>query len=392
MKSLPGAADVGERLQQTALRDFGSLPEGLDAAGTTYKQTLSPSGAPVPSLLRYALTLTGLQAHGPDEKVAWWVRFAYRGERCLLAHQKSGLRLYLTTERSEEEAAATQGQIVKQLRSAVRSVERLILDAAPQLLGSGHATVINQHTSLRRAYDYFRERAVSPAVVEDEVTIIDAQPPFLLAGTSFKSGKVQMALNAFHDMVAAISAYLSLLEHDLVLALPFCGFDPAVDDLTGLIGARWGEKFDRVLGKDDEAARYRRRLFEVVERWRNPYSHGGFEKGHGANDLPPHARGRRGGARRAHASAQSPMFSFLSAGETDIAEVFALFDGLDAWLEVRLPEATLWTCSDLDARFDEDFRRLVALAREEDDFPGPRGVLRAPAGHDREHGLLTTPP
>jgi hypothetical protein len=183
MESLPGAADVGERLQQTALRDFGSLPEDFESAGKTYKQTLGPSDAPVPSLLRYALTLTGLQAHGPDEKVAWWIGFAYRGERCLLAHQKFGLRLYLTTERSEEEAAATQGQIVKQLRSAVRSVERLILDAAPQLLGSGHATVINQHTSLRRAYDYFRERAVNPAVVEDEKDHRGAAP--LPAGRDF---------------------------------------------------------------------------------------------------------------------------------------------------------------------------------------------------------------
>ena len=45
-------------------------------------------------------------------------------------------------------------------------------------------------------------------------------------GYSFKSGKIQMQLNAFHDMVAAITAYLSLLEHELVLALAFIDFDP----------------------------------------------------------------------------------------------------------------------------------------------------------------------
>lgn len=370
VESFPGAAAAGERLQRTALRDFDSLPDDFESAGKTYRHTLSLRDAPVPALLRYALTLTGLQAHGPGEKVAWWITFAYRGERCSLAHQKFGLRLYLTTERSEEEAAKTHGQIVKQLRSAVRSVERLILDAAPRLLGSGHATVINQHASLRRAYDYFRERAVNPAAVEDEVRTIAAQPPFLLAGNSFKSGKVQMGLNAFHDMVAAITAYLSLLEHDLVLALPFCGFDPSVDDLTGLIGARWGEKFDRVLGKDEQAAKYRQRLFDVVERWRNPYSHGGFEKGHGATiylHTPEVGSAVPVGLTRVR---ESPMFSFLPAGETDIAEVFALFDEIDAWLGTRLPEATVWTRSSLDARFDAEFRRLVALAREEDDFAG----------------------
>lgn len=87
---------------------------------------------------------------------------------------------------------------------------------------------------------------------------------------------------AFHDSVAAITAYLSLLEHQLVLALPFKNFDPTKDDVTEVISSRWGEKFDRVLGKEGKAARYRQRLIAVVERWRNPYSHGGFEKGHGA--------------------------------------------------------------------------------------------------------------
>ena len=38
-----------------------------------------------------------------------------------------------------------------------------------------------------------------------------------------------MELNAFHDLVAAITAYLSLLEHDLVLALAFSGFDPSTE-------------------------------------------------------------------------------------------------------------------------------------------------------------------
>jgi hypothetical protein len=56
----------------------------------------------------------------------------------------------------------------------------------------------------------------------------------------FKSGKSRMQMNAFHDMIAAISAYISLLEHDLVLALAFSGFDPAKDDLTSMIGSRWG--------------------------------------------------------------------------------------------------------------------------------------------------------
>lgn len=102
-------------------------------------------------------------------------------------------------------------QIVKQLGASMRTVERLILDAAPDLLGKGNATVVNQHSSLSRAYEYFQDRAIDPEFIADEHT----QPTH---GFTITIGKTQMDLNAFHDMVAAISAYLRLLEHDLVLA------------------------------------------------------------------------------------------------------------------------------------------------------------------------------
>ena len=371
MDTLPGEAEAGERLKQTALRGFGPIPEDHEPRGPSYKLTLSQDDAPVPSLLKYALTLIGLRADGPAEKVAWWVNFSYRGEWCVLAHEKFGVRLYLHTQRPEKEARKSEVQIIKKLRSAMRTVERLILDAAPELLGKGNATVVNQQPSLRRAYEYFRERAVDPIFIEDErITYEPLEDALIQKGYSFKSGKVQMQLNAFHDMVAAITAYLSLLEHELVLALAFSDFDPAKDDLTTVIGSRWGEKFDRMLGKEGDAARYRQRVVGVVERWRNPYSHGGFEKGHGAT-IYLHTPGVNAavpvGLTRVR---DSPLFSFIPATETHITEVFELFDEIDAWLECELPEAMRWIKSGLNVRFDESFRSLLVQACEEDDFAG----------------------
>jgi hypothetical protein len=371
VNSLPGEAEAGERLKQTALRDFGRLPEDDDErGGTSYRLTLSPYDAPVPVLLKYALTLIGMKAYGPSEKVAWWVNFTYRGEWCELAHQKFGLRLYLRTEAPEEEARATVAQIAKQLRSSIRPVEKLILDAAPELLGKGNATVVNQHRSLRRAYEYFRERAVEPVVIEDEMTVHEPSDGMISSVTTFTSGKIQMQMNAFHDMVAAVSAYISLLEHNLVLALAFTGFDPAKDDLTSMIGSRWGDKFDRLLGKDGDSGRYRQSLTDVVERWRNPYSHGGFEKGHGAT-IYLHTPGVGAAVPVGLTGVRSsPLFSLLPASETDITEVFDLFDEIDSWLESELPGAMRWIDSGLNVRFDEDFRSRLAEAREEDDFDG----------------------
>lgn len=90
----------------------------------------------------------------------------------------------------------------------------------------------------------FRGRALDPAFVEDEYETCEIEGG---RASRSKSGRLEMTMNAFRDMMVAISAHISLLEHDLVLALAFTDFDPAQDDLTNVIGDRWGDKFERVL-------------------------------------------------------------------------------------------------------------------------------------------------
>lgn len=371
METLPGEAAAAQRLKTTSLRNFDIPPpagrEDERFRVPTYKYTVTD--APVPSLYKYALLLIGCSAHGPAEKIPWWVPFTYNGEWCQLALQKFGLRIYLHTDRGPEQAQATQVEIARKLQSSMRTVEKVVKAAAPDLLSSGEATVRNQHTSLQRAYQYFRGRAEKPEHIDDEHTVLGPDPEgYTLGGWSVKSGQLQMDLNSFHDMIAAINAYLSLLEHDLVLALAFCDFDPQVDNLTEFIGARWGQKWDRVLGKDGEAGTYWQQLLEVVERWRNPYSHGGFEKGHGAT-IWLHTPGVDAALPIGLTKVRdSPVFSFSPGSESTIAEVFALFDRIDQWKATQLPEATAWIDSSLDVRYDEAFRSLLALARAEEDF------------------------
>ncbi|MDV7357693.1 hypothetical protein R4282_32385 [Rhodococcus oxybenzonivorans] len=321
----------------------------------------------MPPLLRSALELIGLKAYGPAEKIAWWVDFTFRGEQCQIAHQKFGVRIYLTTDSPEESAQDLLTQISKKLRSAVKTVEKVILEAAPGLLGRGDATVINQHLSLERAYQYFRERALAPIMIPDEHSE-HRSPEGELISSSFASGRRRMQINAFHDMVAAITAYLSLLEHDLVLALAFTGFNPDIDDLTDVIGSRWGDKYDRVVGKGEEAAQYRARLTAAVERWRNPYSHGGFEKGHGAT-IYLHTPGVGAVPVGLTGTRNSPLFSLFPASEDDVADVFTLFDELDAWLNSKMTEAFMWIRSGLAVRFDKEFRSEVEEAQREGWFP-----------------------
>ncbi|HET6294439.1 MAG TPA: hypothetical protein VFG33_13735 [Kribbella sp.] len=362
MEELPGAGRAGELLKTRALRDFGPWQQSDKEipAVSGRRLALPPDQVPVPLLLKYALELIGLEAYGPAEKVAWWIEFAYKGDLCQLSHEKFGVRLALWSHAPEEVANRTLNQIAGKLRSATRTVEHLIADAAPEILGHGAATVVNQHHSLQRAYQYFRDRALSPDVIESEQTTWDLEGGG--TGTSFIDGPGRMRMNAFHDLVAALTAYLSLLEHDLVLALAFTDFDPEEDNLTKIIGDRWSEKFARVLGNQGEAAQLRQRLAEVVERWRNPYSHGGNDKRHGAS-IYLHAAGIGAVPVGLTKIRDSPLFTFVPADETDVDSVFALLDEIDTWIDAKLTDALQWIREGLAVPFSEAFREEAAAAR-----------------------------
>lgn len=357
---------AGERLSTTTLRDFGQPVPHEDRKYDlpSYRVTLPPREAPVPVLLRQALTLTGLRYNGPGEKVAWWVPFTYKGYPCELAHQKFGLRLRIGGDLTEERAAELLMEIRKKLASAVKTVEALLTETAAETFNAGNVTVVNQHRQLRRAYDYFRERATNPDVIEDVCETGTSED----GGTwsTFLLGKNVMALNASHDLVAAISAFLSSLEHDLVLSLPFQDFNPVTDDLTRIIGDRWGEKWRRVVGvSNPEAVRLRERLIEVVERWRNPYSHGGFEKGHSAT-VYLHTPGIGALPVGLSRIRDSPLFSLHAVSESYVVGVFDLFDEIDAFLATKFRHAMEWIDADLDVRFDSDFMEEVAACIESD--------------------------
>lgn len=352
--------EAGQRLTATTLRDFSSpTPLHLrDFTWPSYVVRLRSDEAPIPVLLRHALTLIGVPHQGPGEKVAWWVNFTFKGHDCELAHQKFGLRLRMAgPDLDEHQAAALLDEVRRKLLSAVKIVERLLEARAPDVLDAGNVTVVNQHSRLRHAYNYFRDRAINPDLVEDDREHGEHWTSFLL-------GSNVMAMHASHDLVAAISAYVSSLEHDLVLALPFLDFNPTTDSLTKIIGDRWGEKWRRVVGHNDpDGIRLRELLTQVVERWRNPYSHGGFEKGHTAT-VYLHTPGLGALPVGLTDVRNSPLFTFQQVSEGQMVDVFTLFDQIDTWLATTMPHATEWIESDLDVRYDADFMAEVVRCVE----------------------------
>jgi hypothetical protein len=161
------------------------------------------------------------------------------------------------------------------------------------------------------------------------------------------------------------NAYISLLEHHMVLALPFHGFDPSKHSLEKFIGVRWGDKYGQVFDltrKDDK--HYYDRLVEVVERWRNTHSHGGFEKGHGST-VYLHYEGVGAIPVGLSSATERVGTFFMPAIDEDINHVFELFDEFDAWLsDKRMCFAMDWIDAGLDVRFDPAFRAELVEAME----------------------------
>jgi len=313
---------------------------------------------PLPGIVRIVLELIGLRDLGQAEKLAWEYSFEVDGVACSFAHQKFGLRLYIDSSAmpSEGDAQDLLERITKLLESAQRSLERRQLRLfADEQIRQGRLTIRNQYHRLRHIYEYFREGATLAFAGQGRLS-----PELPGGGKRFSP-----AAEGFYNTVAMVSAYFSLLEHVLVLLLPFKGFDPSESALKDFIGERWGSKFRKVFAvdRDPSAKSNFDTLYRIAEEYRNTYGHGGFDKNgstflfhmEGVGALPAVLSDIRGNS----------YFSFAPVDLDDFSRVKLAFDSIDEWLGKDVaPLAMKWVESGLDVYYDEDFRGQAVLAME----------------------------
>ncbi len=157
--------------------------------------------------------------------------------------------------------------------------------------------------------------------------------------------------------MAAVGAYFSLLEHELVLVSSFADVTPEGGALLSFISARWGDKFRQLFDVGDAATnRVHQRLHEIAETYRNPYSHGWFPKQGAA--LWFHLEGI--GAIPAGLSdiRSSPHFEVFPLRAERFETICAELDATDRWLRGGIYQAGFeWIDAGLDVAFDADSRR-----------------------------------
>jgi hypothetical protein len=264
---------------------------GDTTAYSAHSFRLTPEELPLPSIARATLVGLGCKDVGRAEKIAWRVYFEFEGALCLLEHRKFGPRfqIWLPDSRSETEATESKARFLDVLSKAIQlSDVHVFGPGIKSEVAAGRVGLRNLAGSLRSTYSYFRESA--RLSFEGEGRLVPKRPA---RSGSEEEDKYRDLMHAHYlerariregsmNASAMVNAYFSYLEHYLMLALPFTDVDVDLIDLQRFFGDRWAAKFKTVLkvGKpgDAEAKILYDRLRHVVESYRNPMAHGGYDR------------------------------------------------------------------------------------------------------------------
>ena len=360
--------EVRERLA-LALKDFGAPARDRTGEAQFLRIPVAPQLLPLPVVATLVLEERGAEYLPRGDKTAWEMAFRYSGVHCTLALQKFGLRLYVDADAvSPDDAPDFAAQLVGKLQKGVRLIEKPVLrPLADKQLEDGNVTIANQTGWLRGTYEHFVAAAriafaadvklVKPKETEgkgplESLGILDAL-----------SKEMNRSTVGAYNTLAAVNAYFSLLEHKLVLVLPFVGFEPSGGALATFIGDRWGDKIKKVFNvdNDSDASRHYNRLHEIAETYRNTYAHGGFDKEGAA--VWVHLPDLGAVPARLSDIREAPHFELFPVDEKNLDEITQAFDEVDEWLlTAKTKYGIRFAAAGLDVMYDERSRRQYAEA------------------------------
>ncbi|MNP99741.1 hypothetical protein D3C85_123760 [compost metagenome] len=189
------------------------------------------------------------------EKVKWEIPIRFKNRSFVLAHRKFGFTISTYVEREDDKQLAA--EVITLIHKATPLTEGFVQELLGKKISAGKITIENDFLNIMGRYFFFRTKTSGE----------------IKASTKSKAG--------FYYMLSMIDAYFSLLEHLLVLLLPFMKHvDMKSTDLENFIGSNWKGKFNIVLDtkNNNTALKHLVKLNEIKEQIRNPASHGNFLK------------------------------------------------------------------------------------------------------------------
>ena len=223
----PMAADKTREVLKHVLADFQGRDDDGDLWTKADRVRIEPKELSVPGLVLFLLTrIMGLRNLGPDEKTAWHVPIGFRGHRVTIASHKFGVRLYIHANRDSRESAEDIGrEVIQRLAKALGIVEREVLaDYACRAnrRRSGHrrepVSQASRHVRTLSRRGGLRVRRISGASEAASADGREGRAAGVFAGINEKIRQEQIGA---WEILVAVNAYFSVLEHELVLVSAF---------------------------------------------------------------------------------------------------------------------------------------------------------------------------
>ncbi len=229
-------------------------PENLANSGDKWLVT-QPTPSPPPFMIYLILIqcLGCYPVYQPREKMAWITYFSFQEKPMFAAHVKFGLELGVQDTNDNEFLT----KFWKLLQDALPFANEAFDDLVQTTISNGQVTIENKSFLFKERYLFLRKQAEQKF---KEQTRLSHREGFFLAS-------------------ASLDAYFSLLEHYLVLLLPFVDFDPSQGNILKVVRNSWENNFKKIFGDPAPEAEQSvlEKLRQVKRRWRNALAHGGFD-------------------------------------------------------------------------------------------------------------------
>ncbi len=222
---------------------------------------------------------------GKFEKIAWSVPIDFKGTIYLVDHRKFGVGVFCESPDSHEDEAK---RIVSLISRGVKVADSFFRSLADEAVRQSRVNVKNNSSLLFQRYEHLRDkfhetRAEATARKDEVKTDIRADQ---VSGASNPIKLVEHKFPAFKLMreakwigIAAIDAFFAWTEHVFIHLAIIQGRVTTGDEVAGLIGAEWQEKYKQALDiTNKDSKRFYDSLGTLRRQIRNYMAHGAFGK------------------------------------------------------------------------------------------------------------------